>query len=154
MIMSFTEKMTVNGRNVIIERPTSPITVDRVDPAGLQLAVIDVFSKDLIPDNYDKAEGTPQTLFTAEGLKVDLSKRTKQAMGFWHRNCDYEELIFCIKGSIHWETELGELTLQAGQMFVIPRGIAHRSMPGQTDTENVVLELKVGSELHRVNPEK
>jgi hypothetical protein len=36
-----------------------------------------------------------------------------------------------------------ELTLQAGQMFVIPRGIGHRSMPGKTDMGNVVLELKV-----------
>lgn len=149
--MSFTEKITVNGRNIVVERPSSPVQVDGIDGAGLGIDVVDIFSNALIPDNYDKAEGTPKTIFQADGLKVDLSKRTKHAMSFWHRNCDYDELIFCVKGSIHWETEFGEVTLKPGEMFHIPRGIAHRSAPGQAGEENVVVELKVRGELKRVD---
>lgn len=148
--MSYSEKITVNGRNIVVDRPTSPVQVDHIDADGLGIDVVDIFSKALIPDNYDKAEGTPKTIFQADGLKVDLSKRTKLAMSFWHRNCDYDELIFCVKGSIHWETELGDVTLHPGEMFHIPRGIAHRSAPGHTGEENVVLELKVKGELKRV----
>jgi mannose-6-phosphate isomerase-like protein (cupin superfamily) len=148
--MSYTEKITANGRNIVVERPVSPVQVDAIDGAGLKLEKINVFDPGLLPPNYASAEGSPMTIFQADGLKVDLSKRTKAAMGFWHRNCDYDELIFCVKGSIHWETELGEVTLKAGEMFHIPRGIAHRSAPGQTDSENVVLELKVRNELKRV----
>ena len=148
--MSYSEKITANGQTTFVERPVSPVQVESIKGTGTEIEVINVFSKDLTPENYDKAEGTPQTLFQAEGLNVDLSKRTKEAMPFWHRNCDYDELIFCVKGSIHWETELGKVTLREGEMFRIPRGIAHRSAPGQTDSENVVLELKVRGELERV----
>lgn len=150
--MSYREKITANGHTTVVERPVSPVQVENIEGPGAQIEVINVFSKELTPENYDKAEGTPQTLFRADGLNVDLSKRTKVAMSFWHRNCDYEELIFCIKGSIHWETELGEVTLREGEMFRIPRGIAHRSAPGQTDSENVVLELKVRGELEQLAP--
>lgn len=148
--MGFVEKITVNGKTVVLERASKPVDVGRVDTAGLRLDVVNVFDSSLVPTNYDQAEGTPRTLFAAEGLKVDLSKRTKQAMSFWHRNCDFDELIFCVKGAIDWETELGPVHLNAGEMFVIPRGIAHRSSPGQTETENVVLELKVHHPLRRI----
>lgn len=145
--MPHTEKMTVNGKNLVFERPAEVGREDTVDNAGVALNVIHVFDAKLRPDNYDRAEGTPLTLYQAEGVRVDLSKRTKQPMAFWHRNCDADELIFCVKGAIEWETELGPVRLEAGDMFVIPRGIAHRSAPGQTAFENVVLELKVNSPL-------
>jgi homogentisate 1,2-dioxygenase len=57
---------------------------------------------------------------------------------------DSDELIFCYKGAIHWETEMGNITLQSGEMFVIPRGIAHRSLPPADSTEeNIIIELKI-----------
>lgn len=129
--MSYSEKITANGHTTVVERPASPVQVETIESLGTELEVINIFSKELTPENYDKAEGTPQTLFRADGLNVDLYKSTKEAMPFWHRNCDYDELIFCVKGAIHWETELGEVTLRAGEMFRIPRGIAHRSAPGK-----------------------
>jgi homogentisate 1,2-dioxygenase len=85
------------------------------------------------------------TLFKADGLRVDLSKRTKEAMNFWHRSCDFHELIFCFQGSILWETELGNVELKPGQMLLIPKGIAHRSSPGQTERPNIIMELKIDS---------
>jgi homogentisate 1,2-dioxygenase len=66
-------------------------------------------------------------------------------MDFWHRSCDFHELIFCFQGSIYWETELGNVELKPGQMLIIPKGIAHRSSPGQTDKINIIMELKIYS---------
>lgn len=104
----------------------------------------------LVPTNYDKANGTPMTLFQCEdGTRLDLSKRSKEEMSFWHRATDFDELIFCYKGSIIWETELGEIKLESGEMFVIPRGIAHRSKPGNNYNENIILEIKL---LSKVSP--
>ncbi|MEE9144819.1 MAG: homogentisate 1,2-dioxygenase [Candidatus Binatia bacterium] len=83
-------------------------------------------------------------MFQAEGVRVDLSKGTKEPMRFWHRNMDSAELIFCYKEAIHWETEMGSITLQSGEMFVIPRGISHRSLPpADSDEENIIIELKI-----------
>ena len=68
-------------------------------------------------------------ILQADGVRVDLSKRTKEPMTFWHRNMECDEVIFCFKGGIHWETELGNISLRPGEMFVIPKGVAHRSLP-------------------------
>lgn len=139
------EKITINGRNITVMRTDNPTNVDYV-AGDLKLLSYDVNDPKLRPANFDKPGGTPMTLFTADALRVDLSKRTKEAMNFWHRSCDYHELIFCFKGSIEWETELGNTKLTAGQMMLIPKGIAHRSSPGQTDTENIIVELKIYSD--------
>src|SRR3989338_7169460 len=98
-----------------------------------------------------RAEGTVLPLFQAEGVRLDLSKRTKEPMNFWHRNMDCDELIFCYKGAIHWETELGNITLQSGEMFVIPKGIAHRSLPPpDSQEENIIIELKINGAISKL----
>lgn len=139
----FVEKLTVSGRTIVFRRPTSPVQVEVVDPQGLSLDKIDITDPALRPSNYERADGTPLPVFVADdgSVRVDLSKRTKEAMSFWHRNADCDELIFCFQGSIIWETELGTVELQPGEMLLIPRGIAHRSLPG-TEGENIVIELK------------
>jgi len=84
-------------------------------------------------------------------VRLDLSKRTKEPMNFWHRNMDCDELIFCYKGAIHWETELGNITLQSGEMFVIPKGIAHRSLPPpDSQEENIIIELKINGAISKL----
>ncbi len=83
-------------------------------------------------------------MFQAEGVRVDLSKQTKEPMKFWHRNMDCDELIFWYKIAIHWETEIGNITLQSGEMFVIPKGIGDRSLPpANSREENIIIELKI-----------
>jgi quercetin dioxygenase-like cupin family protein len=68
-------------------------------------------------------------------------------MGFWHRNIDDHEIIFCVKGALRWETEMGTKTMHPGDMLLIPKGIAHRSMLCEDSLEeNVLIELKVQDE--------
>ena len=69
-------------------------------------------------------------------------------MGFWHRNVDYHEVIFCFRGALRWETEMGTVTLREGEMILIPKGITHRSMLcPESAEENILLELKVADAL-------
>jgi homogentisate 1,2-dioxygenase len=145
------EKFTWAGKELNIKRQTSPVDVLSAESDQIKLEKININDTKLRPSNYAKAEGTPLPMLQAEGVRIDLSKRTKEAMKFWHRNMEYDELIFCYKGAIHWETELGNITLQSGEMFVIPKGIAHRSLPPpDSDEENIIIELKIKGSISKL----
>ncbi len=149
--MSFTEKFTWAGKELIVKRETSPVEVLSAESKQIKLEKINVNDPNLRPSNYAMAEGTILPMLQAEGVRIDLSKRTKEPMAFWHRNMDCDEVIFCYKGSIHWETELGNITLQSGEMFVIPKGIAHRSLPPpDSKEENIILEFKINGAVSRL----
>lgn len=142
--MPYTEKFTWAGKELVIERETNPVNVENVSNKGVKLEKINVHDPELRPSNYAKAEGTPLPLLGTGDMRLDLSKRTKEPMNFWHRNMEYDEIIICHKGQIHWETEMGNVTLNPGEIFVIPKGVAHRSLPPEnSDEENIVIELKV-----------
>lgn len=149
--MSYTEKFTWAGKELIIKREMSPVKVLSAESADIKLEKININDQALRPSNYARAEGTVLPLFQAEGVRVDLSKRTKEPMSFWHRNMECDELIFCYKGAIHWETELGNITLQSGEMFVIPKGVAHRSLPPpDSQEENIIIELKINGAISKL----
>jgi len=149
--MMYTEKFTWAGKELTIKREKSPVDVLSAESAQIKLEKLNVNDPALRPSNYARAEGTVLPLFQAEGVRLDLSKRTKEPMNFWHRNMDCDELIFCYKGAIHWETELGNITLQSGEMFVIPKGIAHRSLPPpDSQEENIIIELKINGAISKL----
>lgn len=145
---TYRELVTVDGHNIVLNHESSPVANRSVAEEGDALLQLDVFDPVFRPENYNKADGTPLRLFDAKSVKVDLSKRSKEDMGFWHRNVDFHEIIFCVLGALRWETEVGTVTLKAGQMILIPRGISHRSMLCEDSVEeNVLVELKIGEEI-------
>ena len=149
--MTYTEKFTWGAKELIVKRETSPIEMISAESKQVKLEKINVNDPSLRPSNYDKADGTILPLLQADGVRIDLSKRTKEPMSFWHRNMDCDELIFCHKGGIRWETELGNISLRPGEMFVIPRGIAHRSLlPENSEGENIIIELKIRGEVSKL----
>lgn len=144
----FREVVTVDGHNIALNHGASPVAGREVADAADALLQLDVFDPVFRPENYNKADGSPLRLFDAAAVKVDLSKRSQEDMGFWHRNVDYHEIIFCVRGALRWETELGTVTLKEGQMILIPKGISHRSMLcDDSASENVLLELKIGEKI-------
>lgn len=148
---TYTEKVTINGRNVVIAHHQPPVVNAGVLENGDIFRLINVFDDTFAPTNATRADGTPLRLFTSPRTKVDVSKRRKEDMSFWHRNIDAHEIIFCVKGALAWETELGNVTMKPGDMLFIPKGIAHRSLlaPDSSD-ENVLIELKIADELEYV----
>ena len=145
------EIVTIDGTNVTLTHSVSPIDNSKVEGGGEMLRHLDVDDARFRPENYNKADGSPLRLFDAESVKIDLSKRSREDMGFWHRNVDCHEVIFCFRGALRWETEIGTVTLREGEMIVIPKGIAHRSMLcPESAEENVLIELKVRDALNYV----
>ena len=145
------ELITIDGKNVVVQRDSSPIENGGILENADALRLLNVFDDKFRPDNYGLADGKPLRMFEGKTVKVDLSKRSHEDMGFWHRNNDAHEIIFCIKGALRWETELGTQVLTPGDMLLIPRGIAHRSMLCEESAEeNVLLELKVAEALEYV----
>ncbi len=142
----YIERVTTNGRNIDYKRPNPPVKCKVAKSDTGLVRKVNLFDRKYQPSNYAQAEGTPLPLATSEHLRIDLSKRTKKPMSFWHRNNDADEVIICIKGSLIWETEMGSVQLDRGEMLLIPRGIAHRSLPGSKGT-NVAVELKIKGHL-------
>ena len=149
--MTYTEKFTWQGKELVVQRETSPVAVVSAESKQMKLEKINVNDPNLRPSNYDKADGTILPILQADGVRVDLSKRSKAPMSFWHRNMECDELIFCFKGGIRWETELGNIALGPGEMFVIPKGIAHRSLlPENSEGENIIVEFKIRGDVSKL----
>jgi oxalate decarboxylase/phosphoglucose isomerase-like protein (cupin superfamily) len=151
----FQERVTIDGRNVVLAHEEPPVRNAGVLENADIFRMINIFSEQFTPTNLDKADGTPLRLYTSDSVKIDVSKRRKRDMSFWHRNIDAHEIIFCVKGALKWETEMGTKTMRPGDMLFIPRGIAHRSMLCEESTdENVLIELKIADELAYVGESK
>ena len=145
------EVVTIDGQNVVISRDRSPIENAGILENQDMLKVLNIFDDALRPTNFGAADGKPMRLFSGNTCKVDLSKRSKEDMGFWHRNIDAHEIIICVKGALYWETEMGDRVLHPGDMLFIPRGIAHRSALAEDSAdENVLIELKISEPLEYV----
>lgn len=142
------EIVTIHGTNVTLDHADSPVKNLGVASGADMFKYLNVLDPKFRPENYNKADGSPLRMFDSESVKIDLSKRSREDMGFWHRNVDYNEIIFCFRGALRWETEMGTVTLHAGEMILIPKGITHRSMLcEESEEENILLELKVRDEL-------
>ncbi len=44
----------------------------------------------------------------------------------WHDHPDTDEVFIVLEGSLDIEFRDGKLTLQAGEMYVIPKGVEHK----------------------------
>lgn len=142
------EVVTINGKNVVLAHHASPIENAGVLEYPEIFRMLNIFDAKFTPSNKNKADGTPLRIYSADRVKIDLSKRSKKDMDFWHRNIDAHEVIICIKGALRWETEMGTRTMHPGDMLFIPKGIAHRSMLCEDSTdENVLIELKLADDL-------
>lgn len=148
-----TKEVITNGKSrITVVRNTPPTDIDSSDH---QLTVFDINHESVSPANFDKADGAPLRVLSSPAAKLDISKRSREDMGFWHRNVDHSEIIICVKGTLRWETEIGTQVLKAGQALVIPRGVAHRSaLDTDSEEENILLEIKVADDLEYVGPEE
>ena len=137
----YRELVTINGKNVVLAHNEPPVINAGVLENADIFRMINIFAEHFSPSNIDKADGTPLRLYTSDKVKIDVSKRRKHDMGFWHRNVDAHEIIFCVKGALKWETEMGVKIMHPGDMLVIPKGIGHRSMLCEDSTdENVLID--------------
>jgi quercetin dioxygenase-like cupin family protein len=149
------ELVTIDGVNVTLNLAESPIQNLGVTTGAELLQLVNILDPKYRPENYNRADGSPLRLFDSPSVRIELSKRSKEDMGFWHRNVDYHEVIICFRGALRWETEIKTVTLHAGEILIIPKGITHRSMLCQeSEAENILIELKVRDALTYVGEKK
>ncbi len=149
------EVVTIDGTNVTLQMKSNPIENLGVLTGQELFHYLNIFDDKFQPSNYSKADGTPLRLFDSKSVKIDISKRSKEDMGFWHRNVDNNEVIICVRGALRWETEMGNVILREGEMILIPKGISHRSMLCEDSLEeNVLIELKIAEKLNYVGDDK
>lgn len=148
-----TKEVLTTGKHRVEIDLGEGFTLPSAIPGAMDFTVFSVFDDRIKPDNATQADGAPLRVLDSEAAKIDISKRSVEDMGFWHRSTDYSEIIICVKGALHWMTELGSRTLRPGDILVIPRGIAHRSaLCDESEEENVLIEVKVKDDLTFVGP--
>ncbi|GAA1272630.1 hypothetical protein [Arthrobacter pascens] len=149
------EVITAGERRIEFHRVEGLENIASVIGGTEHLVCFDVNDNRIQPSNYNKADGAPLRMLDSPAAKVDVSKRSVEDMGFWHRSADFSEVIICIKGALRWETELGTHVLTAGKVLSIPRGVAHRSaLCEESGDENILIEVKISGDLTYTGPEQ
>jgi mannose-6-phosphate isomerase-like protein (cupin superfamily) len=69
----------------------------------------------------------PLVLYANEDIIIEVANCDRE-QGGWHRNMGADEWVFQYMGARTLETETGPITLNQGEMSVIPRGVAHQNV--------------------------
>ncbi len=87
--------------------------------------VINIKSKfDQFTDHW-----SPKVIAELNGQQVKLAKI--QGEFIWHDHKDEDELFFIVKGSLQIEFREKVLTLNEGEMIVVPKGVEHRPIAAE-----------------------
>ena len=135
--MTIPEKITRNGKDSWVERE---ITVGNITKGEELVKTFSIYDSKFPPDMSEKVGALP--VIEGENVRVDLTKKVNKPLPYWHRNLDYDEVIFVVKGKVKWYTEVGTYELKEGDVLIIPRGIAHRNEP-IGETNYIALEIKL-----------
>jgi homogentisate 1,2-dioxygenase len=99
---------------------------------------------DLAPANRHDPYGEPVTFLYNDDVALKIS-RPAQAMPYYFRNADADEVYFIHAGTGRIETDFGPLDYEPGDYLVIPRGTTYRLLP--ETAENFYLLIESNSEI-------
>lgn len=71
----------------------------------------------------------PHIAATLNGQHVRLAKLKGEFV--WHAHPNEDELFFVVSGRLLIEFRDGAVTLEAGEMIVVPRGVEHRPVAAE-----------------------
>ena len=134
------EKLTRGDRWLLVDRGVEQVRKIEGEELITKFSIFDP----KYPDDLREKWGRPAKIVEGNGFWIDLSKRKNKSMGFWHRNLDYDDLIFIVRGEVKWHTELGMYTSKEGNISIIPRGIAQRVEPDFRKGNYMAPEIKSG----------
>ncbi len=66
---------------------------------------------------------TPKIIGELNGQQVKLAKLEGELM--WHAHADEDELFLVLEGSLTMQMRDGDVHLEKGDMFIVPRGVEH-----------------------------
>ena len=89
---------------------------------------LDGIFKDGVVTGVDMENGyMPLVLFANEDMIIEVANCDRE-QGGWHRNLGADEWAFQYKGSRTLRSETGPITINEGEMTVIPRGVSHQNV--------------------------
>jgi mannose-6-phosphate isomerase-like protein (cupin superfamily) len=84
--------------------------------------------KDGVVTGVDMLNGyMPLVLYANDDVIIEVANCDRE-QGGWHRNLGADEWAFQYKGSRTLRSETGPITLEEGEMTVIPRGVSHQNV--------------------------
>jgi homogentisate 1,2-dioxygenase len=95
----------------------------------------------LEPTDRDDRCGTPVAFLGNSDVKVYVSRRS-EAMPFYYRNADGDELIFVHRGEGVIETDFGPLRFEKGDYINLPRAVTYRVIPESRDNFFLIIQSK------------
>jgi homogentisate 1,2-dioxygenase len=95
----------------------------------------------LKPSDENDAEGMPLAFLGNNDIRLLVSRRS-EAMPFYFRNADGDELYFVHRGHGKIETDFGPLDYEAGDYINIPRAVTYRVIPETRDNFFLIIESK------------
>jgi mannose-6-phosphate isomerase-like protein (cupin superfamily) len=92
-----------------------------------KISLNDIF-QDGVVTGVDMENGfLPLVLYANEDLIIEVANCDRE-QGGWHRNLGADEWAFQYKGSRTLNSETGPITINEGEMTVIPRGVSHQNV--------------------------
>ena len=82
---------------------------------------------------------TPKIVAEVNDTHVKLAKVRGDLV--WHSHAEEDELFLVIRGRLTLEMRDGSVTLEPGEMVVIPRGVEHRPV-AEEETHILLIEKK------------
>ncbi len=90
-----------------------------------------------------KEHFTPKIIGEANGQYVKIAKI--QGEFVWHSHENEDELFLIFKGVLTIQLRDGEIKLGAGEMYIVPKGVEHRTL---AEDETYVMMIEPKSTAH------
>jgi mannose-6-phosphate isomerase-like protein (cupin superfamily) len=113
----------------------------------------EIFTEDVVT-GVDMDNGfLPLVLYANEDLIIEVANCDRE-QGGWHRNMGADEFVFQYRGSRTIECETGPITINEGEMSVIPRGISHKNVGHGPNIEITIYARKPLKRFAPTNPDE
>ena len=73
--------------------------------------------------NLFTEEWTPKIIAESNGQLVKIAKGSGELV--WHKHDQEDELFIVFKGQLTLQLRSGDIVLNAGEMYVVPKGVEH-----------------------------
>jgi len=100
--------------------------------------------------NLFTEEWTPKVIAESNGQLVKIAKGSGELV--WHKHDNEDELFIVFKGQLTLQLKAGNVILNAGEMYVVPRGVEHFPK-AQPDTHFMMIEPSSTAHTGEINSE-
>jgi mannose-6-phosphate isomerase-like protein (cupin superfamily) len=118
-----------------------------------KISLNDIFKEGVVT-GVDMVNGfMPLVLYANDDIIIEVANCDRE-QGGWHRNMGADEWVFQYKGTRTLNCETGPITINEGEMSVIPRGISHQNVGHGTNIEITIYSKKPLKRLAPLEPEQ